>query len=69
MDDAQLDQLIRDIYVRVCRDSRFSMSVEQAARLTAAVCKTHPLKVWVCLGQSNMERVADGTHPIVQDRA
>ncbi len=59
-------QLVRDCFIRVCRDSKFMIGPLMAAELTASMVKTHPLLVWTAFPSfSVMEDIADGTHPIL----
>lgn len=53
---------IQQMYIRVCRDSRFKMPLVQAAHLAAKVLGVSALQVWIALDFSNMERIANGTH-------
>ena len=61
--------LTQQLFVRVCRDSGFRLSVAQACHFTAKLRKTSPIAVWVALGFDNMERIANGTHPCLAPRA
>ncbi len=56
---------IVQVFVRVCRDSRFQMTPEDAARLTSTMLDLgSPLVVWArALSLYDMERIADGSHP------
>lgn len=57
-------KLIQDMYVRVCRDSGFQLSWEQATKLTAKVGGWHPLDVWMAMPSMDvMEEIAEGKHP------
>jgi hypothetical protein len=57
--------LIQNLFIRVCRDSRFSMDPIDAAVMTGSILKCHPIQVWVALDIDNMTRIANGTHPAV----
>lgn len=57
-------QKIRDVYIRVCRDSGFSMDSIKAATLTGVVVGCHPLEVWLAMPSLDvMDQIAAGNHP------
>lgn len=56
-------ETIRKIYIRVCRDSRFQMEPENAARFAASVAGCAPMDVLAALGHDAMTSIANGTHP------
>ena len=59
---------ITDLYVRLCRDSNFSLDAIRAAQLTASVLKLHPLEVWLAMpSMSVTELVASGNHPACKE--
>ena len=60
---------IQDVYVRLCRDSKFTMDYIQVAILTASMLKIQPLEVWGALDFNQMEQLADGTHPYYKTHA
>lgn len=63
MADRPTRQEIQQAYIRVCRDSRFRLELTRAAHLAAAVLGCSAIDVWLALDFSNMERIANGTHP------
>lgn len=65
MSDAER-KLHQQVFIRICRDSLFKMDYVQAAHLSAQMLRSHPLLIWVALGLSNMERIANGTHPCLK---
>lgn len=59
-------KLVQDCFIRVCRDSGFTVEPLMAAELTASMVKSHPLLIWTCFPSfSVMEEIAAGTHPAV----
>jgi hypothetical protein len=51
-------------FIRVCRDSGFSLESSRAASLAAKVLGIHPLDIWVAIGDlATMDRIACGEHP------
>lgn len=58
---------LRDLYIRVCRDSGFRMEASRAAILAASILGLSGIEVWLDLGLDNMERIANGTHPALSD--
>lgn len=60
-------KLVQDIYIRVCRDSLFSLPAVRAAALAAMILKTHPLAIWLAMPSYDvMEEIARGQHPAVR---
>ncbi len=60
-------QLLRDLFVRVCRDSGFRLDTHRAANLVAQIAKAHPLDIWMAMPSLEvMDEVARGTHPAVR---
>lgn len=58
---------ITDLYVRLCRDSRFTLDAVQAMALTGTVLGLHPLVVWVNMPSfSTAEDIASGNHPVTR---
>jgi len=54
----------QDVFIRVCRDSKFTMDAVKAATFAALVLDCHPLEIWLAMPDFNtMERIADGSHP------
>lgn len=60
-------ELIQKVYIRICRDSRFRFTPVDAAHLTGKICDGDALEVWCALGMENMERIASGEHPAVNN--
>lgn len=55
---------VTDLYIRVCRDSSFSLGVVRSAQVVGSILGLHPLQVWMAVGSLDaMERVANGSHP------
>ena len=51
------------VYVRVCRDSGFSLKVSAACKMTADILDlASPMVVWVAIGAYNLAKIASGTH-------
>jgi len=58
---------IRNLYIRVCRDSGFQLDYARAAQLAAKVGGFHPMDVWTALPSlSTMRAIAAGDHPACQ---
>lgn len=58
---------IRSLYLRVCRDSRYTISSGNAAILVAQMLGISPLEVWVAMPSlSVMDEIAAGAHPAAQ---
>jgi hypothetical protein len=55
--------LLQQLFIRVCRDSGFTLDWVRAAILTAKIADTDPLLVWLAMDVSTMERIASGAHP------
>lgn len=55
---------VTDAYIRVCRDSGFSLPFDRAAALVGKMLNITPLEVWLAVGTiETMKRVASGEHP------
>jgi hypothetical protein len=55
---------VQDVFIRVCRDSGYSMNAIKAAGVAAAAMKCHPLDVWLAMPSLYvMDEIAAGTHP------
>lgn len=59
---------IQDIYIRVCRDSQFTLDAQRAAILVGMMLNKSPLEVWLNMDINVMERVASGEHPAAHRR-
>lgn len=55
---------VQDVFVRVCRDSGFTLGSVQAANVAARALKCHPLQVWLAMPElAVMDEIAAGRHP------
>lgn len=58
------DKVVQEFFIRMCRDSNFTLCAVRAAQLTAVALKCHPLEVWLAMpSYSVMEEIAAGNHP------
>ena len=58
---------IQDVFIRICRDSGFTIDYIDAAKLTGKVLKIPPFEVWEAMyigDLQRMERIAKGEHPV-----
>ena len=61
-------KMIRDTFIRICRDSRFSVEAQWAAAFSAQMLGIHPIEVWTAFGSiDTMKAIATGKHPVVQN--
>jgi hypothetical protein len=57
-------ETMQQVFIRVCRDSRFSMDAVDAAHFAARMLGCDPLEIWFAMSSlSIMEEIARGTHP------
>lgn len=57
-------ELRQEIYIRVCRDSKFKLDYIQAAWLAASMLRCHPLEIWMAMPCMDvMQQIANGDHP------
>jgi len=57
-------ELIQQIYIRVCRDSAFTLDLHRACALAAKIVGKHPLDIWMAMPSLDvMFGIAAGTHP------
>lgn len=57
-------KIVQDCFIRVCKDSGFTIDAFRAAKLTGAACGLHPLLVWANFRDvQQMEEIAAGKHP------
>jgi hypothetical protein len=57
-------ETIQQVFIQVCRDSRFSMDAADAAHFAAKMLDCDPLEIWFAMSSfSIMEEIARGTHP------
>ena len=51
------------LYIRICRDSNFTLSMVDAARTCAKLEGIAPLEFWIAVGSiEDMQKIANGTH-------
>lgn len=59
----QRKEFIRQLYIRVCRDSGFTLPFDRAAHLAGQVGGFTALDVWMCMPYMEvMVEIAAGTH-------
>ena len=57
---------IQELYIRICRDSKFKIDWVQAAQLTASVLQITPLMVGLAFPYvERMRTIADGNDPVL----
>lgn len=62
-------KLRQNAFIRVCKDSGFSLDTYRAAAMAAGVVGVHPLEIWTAFaGLDQMHDISAGTHPAVQDK-
>ena len=56
-------KLTQDVFVRVCRDSGFTIDATRAAIIAAQMLNKHPLEVWLAMPSLDvMDEIAAGRH-------
>ena len=56
---------IQNAYIRVCRDSHFTLDWVVAAQLAGKMMDTNALGVWTTFGSlDTMREIARGEHPV-----
>lgn len=60
-------KLIGELFVRVSKDAGFKLEATMVAQIVAGVLNIHPMDVMGALTWSNMQTLADGTHPSLQE--
>ena len=61
-------ETIQKLYIRICRDSGFSIDYIQAAILAGKVLNMHPFSVYNAFSYLDvMEKIAKGEHPVVDN--
>jgi hypothetical protein len=56
---------ITDLYVQICKDSKFKLEYHRAAHLAAGVLNIHALDVLAAIGDlKTMIKIAEGNHPV-----
>jgi len=59
---------IQQLFIRICRDTKFKMSAIDAAYLAAKVLDCHPLEIWLAMPSfDTMEEIANGSHLICKN--
>ena len=54
-------ELKQQAFIRVCRDSQFTLDATRAAVLAAAVINCHPLEIWLAMPDLDaMDGIAAG---------
>lgn len=54
----------QQMFIRVCRDSRFALDAVRAAGVAALALRCHPLEIWLAMPSlSVMDDIAAGRHP------
>lgn len=63
-------QKYQDLFIKVCKDSGFTLDMYRAAALVGAVFGTTALDVYckMDVGLDTMIQIANGTHPVVQTK-
>lgn len=57
-------QMVQNLFIRICRDSQWSIDAIRAAKLTGQIVGKHPLLVWDDIGSLDiMHSIAAGEHP------
>jgi hypothetical protein len=51
---------LQQLFVRVCRDSGFTLDWPRAAILTGMIAKVDPLMVWMAMDSETMDKIARG---------
>lgn len=52
-----------NLYIRICKDSGYTIPYDQAAQLAAKIVGWHPLSFMGDIGLDNMKKIATGRHP------
>jgi hypothetical protein len=56
--------MIQELFIRVCRDSGFTLDAARAAGVAAIAFGCHPLEVWMAMPSLDvMNEIAAGKHP------
>ena len=54
-------KIIRELYIRTCKDSGYQLEWAKAAKFVADELDTHPLQVWVAFpSMEDMKKIAEG---------
>lgn len=62
-------KLVQQVFIRICRDSRFKIGVVRAASLTARTLGCHPLEIWLAMPDWNtMDLISVGMHPAARKK-
>lgn len=58
---------IQVAYIRVCKDSNFTIEWHAAMGLVSSLLHLHPIDIWAAMGSIDvMENIAKGEHPILE---
>lgn len=57
-------KLKQSVFIRVCKDSKFTLTSTDAAILASRVLGCHPLDIAFSLDIDVMEKIAKGEHPV-----
>ena len=56
--------LVQQVFIRICRDSGFTLATPEAAALAAGALGCSPLQIWTAMQSlAMMDQIAAGTHP------
>lgn len=61
MDEERRDRT--NLYIRICKDSGYTLPYDQAAQLAAKIVGCHPLTFMGDIGLDYMQKIAVGDHP------
>lgn len=60
-------EYIQKMFIRVCRDSGFTMEYIKATIFAGEILKISPIEVWTSFGSlDTMEEIAKGIHPVLK---
>lgn len=57
---------MQEVYIRLCRDSAFTIDPVVCAHVAARMLDRHPIDIWLALDWDNMVTIANGSHPVVR---
>ena len=64
MSRADRDPAMREAFVRVCKDSKFTLDAIRAAQLVGLMFDVSPIEVWLVMPSLDaMNEIAAGKHP------
>ena len=68
MDKSNLRKLHQDLYIRICKDSNFSLPYDRVAAMVGEILGTSALIVWLNMPSIDvMISIANGIHPITKE--